>query len=84
MMRCMREARSRLRTLAAVIAALLVLLVALTPTLLFGEPLSALGLILIGGSLLGAGLLVRLGRDGGAWALGTSLVIIGGVILSSA
>jgi drug/metabolite transporter (DMT)-like permease len=77
----MRQARPRLRTVGAVVAALLVLLVALSPTLLFGESLSASGLILMGASLLGVGLLVRSGGGAGARTLGTSLLIIGGVIL---
>jgi hypothetical protein len=78
----MREARPRL-TVGAVIAALLVLLVALSPTLLFGQSLSAFGLVLLGASLLGVGLLVRW-RGAGARTLGTILVIIGAVILALA
>jgi hypothetical protein len=59
MMRCMKEARPRLRTVGAVIAAVLVLLVALSPTLLFGESLSAFGLVLTGSSLLVVGVILR-------------------------
>jgi hypothetical protein len=65
-----------------VIAALLVVLVALSPTLLFGEPLSAFGLVLAGASLLGVGLLVRWGGGARARTFGTSLLIIGAVILT--
>ena len=77
----MREARSRLSTVAAVIVALLVLLVAMSPTLLFGERLSGFGLVLMGASLLGAGLLVRWLGGASVRTLGTSLVVIGAVIL---
>jgi predicted membrane-bound mannosyltransferase len=84
MMRIMREARPRLRTVGAVIAALLVLLVALSPTLLFGQSLSAFDLVLTGASLLGVGLLVRWGGGAGARTLGTGLLIIGAVILALA
>jgi hypothetical protein len=80
----MSEARPRLRALGAVIAALLVLLVAMSPTLLFGETPTAFGLVLTGASLLGVGLLVRRGRGAGVRALGTSLLIIGAVILALA
>jgi len=82
MMRSMREARPRLRTVGAVIAALLVLLVALSPTLLFGQSLSAFGLVVMGASLLGVGLLGHRGGGTGVRTLGTSLVIIGAVILA--
>jgi hypothetical protein len=66
----------------AVIAAVLVLLVALSPSLLFGESLSAFGLILMGAGLLGVGLLARWAGGAGARTLGTSLLIIGAVILA--
>jgi hypothetical protein len=84
MIRRMREARPRLRTVGALIAALLVLLVALSPTLLLGQSLSAFGLVLTGASLLGVGLLVRSGGVASARALGTSLLIIGAVVLALA
>jgi hypothetical protein len=84
MMRSMREPRPRKRTVGAVIAAVLVLLVALSPTLLFGQSLSAFGLVVMGASLLGVGLLVRWGGGAGARTLGTFLVIIGAVILALA
>jgi hypothetical protein len=82
MMGSMREDRPRLRIVGAAAAALLLMLVALSPTLLFGESLSAFGLILIGGSLLSVGALLR--WAGGAYGrtLGTILVIVGGVILA--
>jgi hypothetical protein len=82
--RILREARPRLRTVAAVIVALLVLLVALSPMLLFGEPLSAFGLFPIGASLVGVGLLVRWGGGASVRSLGTSLLIIGAAILALA
>jgi hypothetical protein len=82
MMRSMSEAQTRLRTVGAIIASLLVLLVVLSPTLLFGESLSAFGLVLVGASLLGVGLIVRLGSGAGARTLGTSLMVMGAVILA--
>jgi hypothetical protein len=80
----MNEARPRLRTLGAVIAALLVLLVALSPTLLFGQSLSAFGVFLVGAILLCVGLPVRWGGGACVRTLGTSLLIIGAVILALA
>jgi len=82
MIRNMREARPRLRMVAATIAAPLVLLVVLSPTLLFGQSLSAFGLVLTGGSLLGVGLLLRWGCCAGTRTPGTILVIIGVVLLA--
>jgi hypothetical protein len=62
----------------------MVLLVALLPTLLFGQSLSAFSLVLIGGSLLAFGLLVRRGLGPGARTLGTILVTTGALILALA
>jgi hypothetical protein len=78
----MMAARPRLRTIGAVIAALLVLLVALSPTLLFGETLNAFGLVLMGAIFLGIGLLLRGGGGAGLRTFGASLLIIGAVILA--
>lgn len=63
------------------IGAVLVLLVALAPTMLFGD-LSAFGLIQTAAGVLGVGLLVRWGGGAGGRALGTILVAIGTVILA--
>jgi hypothetical protein len=81
MMRSVSGARTGLGTAGAVIAAVLVLLVALSPTLLLGQSLSAFGLILTGAGVLGVGLLVRWGGGGGRRRLGTILAGIGTVIL---
>ena len=70
-----------LGTVGALIAAVLVLLVALSPLVLFGESLSASSLILIGASLLGAGLLVRWRGMVRVRSFATILASIGGVIL---
>ena len=78
----MSEGRFRLSTVRAVIAALFVLLVALSPTLLLGEPLSAINLVLLGASLLGVGLLVRWRGGASVRTLGTSLAAIGAVVLA--
>lgn len=82
MMRSMSEARPRLRTVGTAIAALLLVLVALVPTLLFGESLSAGGLILLGGSLLVLGVLLRWGSGANAATLGTILVFLGVMLLA--
>jgi hypothetical protein len=78
----MRDARVNLRMVGATIAALLVLLIALAPTLLFGESLSASGLILTGGSLFGVGLLLRWAGGANARTPGTIVVIIGVVLFA--
>jgi hypothetical protein len=62
-------------------AAVLILLVAFAPTLLFGEPLTSFGLIGLGASVFGVGLILRLGGRGEARALGSILVVIGVVLL---
>jgi drug/metabolite transporter (DMT)-like permease len=81
-MRIVREARPRLRTVGAAIAALLVLLVVLSPTLLFGQSVGAFDLLLVAASLLGVGLLLRRGGGTDTRPLGTILVIIGVVLLA--
>ena len=82
MMRGVSGARTRLGTVGAAIAAVLVLLVALSPTLLFGESPSAFGLIMTGAGVLGVGLLVRWGGRTGGRTLGTILVVMGAVIMA--
>ena len=80
MMWGMTRTRSR-SSLGGVVAAIAVTLVVLSPTLLLGRSPSALGLPLVGLPLIGIGLIVRR-KGGGARALGTSLVIVGAVILA--
>jgi hypothetical protein len=60
---------------------LLVLLAALSPTLLFGESLGPLGLVFLAAVLLGGGLVLR--RVGGAdvRSIGTLLAVVGVVLL---
>ena len=70
--------------LAAVVAAVVLVVVAFAPTLLLGESLSAIGLIVTGAALIGVGLLARAGRGGGARTFGTVLVILGALILAAA
>jgi hypothetical protein len=82
MIRNMREARPRQRTVPVAIATLLVLLVVLSPTLLFGQSPSAFGLLLVGASLLAVGLLLRWRGGAVACMLGTIFIIIGAVILA--
>jgi hypothetical protein len=84
MMRSVSGARTRLGTVGAVVAAVLVLLVALSPTLLFGQPLSAFGLIVTGAGVLGVGLLGRWGGWAGGRTLGIILMAIGAVIVALA
>ena len=78
------DAPSSPTRLAAVVVAVVLLLVAFAPTLLFGESLSAFGLIVTGAALIGVGLLARAGRGGGARTFGTVLVILGALILAAA
>jgi hypothetical protein len=59
----------------ATIAALLVILVALAPTLLFGESASPTSLIVTGASLVALGLVLRW-RGGGATP-GTIVLVVG-------
>lgn len=82
MMRRMSEPRQRLRSVGVTVAALLLLFVALSPTLLFGESISAFGLILMGGSLLLLGVVLRWGGGANARTLGTILAVIGVVTLA--
>jgi hypothetical protein len=63
------------------ILALLVLLVAVSPTILQGESLSPISLLLLAGTVLGVGLLLRWGNGGGAHPLGSMLIVIGVVSL---
>ena len=69
------------RVVAAGLLILLILLIILLPTLLFGQPLSVAGLIVLGPGLIGIGVGVLV-RRGGAHTLGTGLVIAGAVILA--
>jgi hypothetical protein len=80
----MREARPSLRTLRIAVLAILVLLVALSPTLLFGQSLSAVGLLVTGGLVLGVGLFLRWQGGTDARLLGVWVAISGGVILAFA
>jgi hypothetical protein len=64
------------------VAGLLILFVAMSPTLLFGEPLTPFGLIVLAASVFGVGLILRLGGRGEARTLGTMLVVIGVVLLA--
>jgi drug/metabolite transporter (DMT)-like permease len=80
----MSDAPSFKTRLAAVVAAVLLVLAAFAPMLLFGESLSAFGLIVTGAALIGVGLLTRAGRGGGARMFGTVVVILGALILAAA
>ena len=81
MMRGVRELRSRLGTVGVVIASVVIVLIVLAPTLLFGQSLGAFGLMLMGAIILGVGLLTRRGGEVRVRALGTIIVIVGGVVL---
>ena len=73
---------SRRRRIGAAITAVLVLLVAMSPTLLFGEPLSALGLVLTGAIIGGVGLLLRRAGGAGVRTIGSALAILGAALLA--
>jgi uncharacterized membrane protein len=68
-----------MRTVAAAIGALLLLSVVLSPVLLRGEVPSLVELLLLASAALGAGLLLRWRGTGRNRALGSILVILGGV-----
>ena len=56
----------------------------LAPPVLLGEPFSAFSLLLLAGSLLGSGLLMRLRADAALHSVGTVLVVVGIVVLAVA
>jgi hypothetical protein len=66
----------------ATIAALLIILVALAPTLLLGASPSAISLIVTGGSLVAIGLLLRWAGSANARTPGTIVVIVGVALLA--
>ena len=76
-----KKAWPRLSTVGVAIAALLVLLVGVSPALLQGESLSAFNLVLLAGSVLGIGLLLRWAVGGAGRTLGSILITIGVVSL---
>jgi hypothetical protein len=78
----MTEIRVLLRTVGIAIVALVILVVAFSPTLVFGSGLSAFSLLLTAASLLGTGLLLRRTTRADARTLGSFLAIIGGVLLA--
>lgn len=78
----MKEDRPRLRLVGVAIAALLIILVALSPTLLLGEPPSAISLIATGGILVALGLVLRWGGGANARTPGTIVIIVGVVLLA--
>jgi drug/metabolite transporter (DMT)-like permease len=80
----MNQTGSRRRTVGIAIGAVLLVFFLLGPTLLFGESLSAFGLLLLAGSLLGLGLLIRLRADAALHPVGTVLVVVGIVVLAVA
>lgn len=78
----MNEASPRLRLVAATIAALLVILVALAPTLLFGESPSAISVMVTGGSLVALGLPLRWVGGAKARTPGTIVIVVGVVLVT--
>ena len=72
---------SRQRTIGATIVASVALLVALSPTLLLGQPPSAPGLVLTGAAIAGIGLLLRRAGGDSTRTPGTILASIGGLLL---
>ena len=84
MMVSMSQTRSRPWSVGIAIAVVLLPLLLIAPPLLFGESLSPFGLLLIAGSLLGSGLLMRLRADAALHSVGTFLVVVGIVVLAVA
>lgn len=72
---------SGLKTVGVAIAVALVLLFLLSPMLFFGESPSPFGLVLLAGSLLGAGLLMRMQGGDRQRMVGTTLAVAGAVSL---
>jgi drug/metabolite transporter (DMT)-like permease len=81
-MRAMRAGRVELRTAGAAIAALLVLIVVLSPVLLGGETPSSFELLVLALGVLGLGLLLRWRGTAHARTLGSALVMLGVVSLA--
>ena len=77
MMVSMSQTRSRPWSVGIAIAVVLLPLLLIAPPLLFGESLSPFGLLLIAGSLLGSGLLMRLQANVRLRAAGTVLAVVG-------
>jgi len=78
----MSQTGSRRWSIGVGVAALLLLIVLLAPPLLLGDSFSPFRLLLIGGSLLGSGLLMRVRAEAALHTVATILVVIG--IVSSA
>jgi hypothetical protein len=81
MMGTMSDRRSPLRTVVIALVALLILIAAFSPMLVFGSGLSAFSLLLTAASLFGAGLVLRRATGADARTLGRFLAVIGGVWL---
>ena len=77
----MRATQSGLRTVGIAIAVALVLLVLFSPFLLFGSTPSLLNLVLLTGSLLGAGLLLRMQQGTTQRVVGTVIAVVAAVSL---
>ena len=75
----MREAASRR---VAVIVAVVLLFVALAPTVLLGQSPGAFGLVLVSACLLSGGLLLRWGGDGRVRRLGSVVAGAGAIALA--
>ena len=70
-----------MKTVGIAIAVALVVLVLFSPFLLFGSTPSLFNLVLLTGSLLGAGLLLRMQQGTTQRLVGTVLAIVGGISL---
>jgi hypothetical protein len=82
MMGSMNQTESRRWTVGIAIAAAVLLFFLLAPPVLLGESFSPLSLLLLAGSLLGSGLLMRLRAGAALHTLGTVLVVVGIVVLA--
>ena len=75
-------ARPRLRAVGATVAALLVLLGVMAPTLLFGQGIGPVDLIVTGGILVVGGLLLRWAGGANTRTPGTIVAVIGALLLA--
>ena len=84
MLTIMNRARARLGTISAAIAVVIVVLILATPPLLFGQPVSAFGLLVMSIGLLAVGWFVRIASGSSGRTIGSLLVVIGALLLAVA
>jgi hypothetical protein len=84
MLSIMNRGRARLGTIRAAISVLIVALVLATPPVLFGQPVSAFGLLVTSIGVLALGWFVRIASGSSGRTIGSLLVVIGALLLAVA